>query len=86
MKSQPTQPQFSEAEFTEWKEHPVTKAFMKWAADSRTAIMDTWANGGYKDSDGFVAAQMNTDAMARAQVLAAIQEITLEDIVEKQDA
>lgn len=49
-----------EAEFLEWKEHPVTRKFFQLLRVNRTGLQEQWARGQFEDPEA--------DADARAEV------------------
>lgn len=46
IKAQEVVGKFQQVEFTEWKDHPVTRDFFKYLTSKKQELMDTWATGG----------------------------------------
>ncbi len=57
----------SEQEFTEWKEHPVTKALLEMLEKERDVLRRQWEGGSFTDyeKDAFVLTNVNNVGYCR---------------------
>ena len=64
-----------EQEFSEWKTHPVTKAFFQWLDSRREEIKESWASGEFVSSHDRGDVYANASALATCSVLESIKDV-----------
>lgn len=75
----------TEAEFNEWKQHPMTQALMEIIEAKRDILRRQWEGGSFTDYDKGTTALVNVGNVGICRGLAFVAELTYEDYVSEID-
>lgn len=75
----------TEAEFNEWKQHPMTQALMEILEAKRDVLRRQWEGGSFTDYDKGTTALVNVGNVGICRGLAFVAELTYEDYVSEID-
>ena len=77
----PSSPQ--EAEFNEWKLHPVTQRLMRHMEIYLEFLKEQWASGKFTAQRGFEQEQLNAQAIGKCEMLTRLLNVEFTDLFEE---
>ena len=72
----------TDEDYAAWLDHPVTEMFLRYCNAKRFELMNQWAQGHFTDSKHEGTAQMNAEALGKAQVYGELLALQFEQISE----
>lgn len=76
-------PKITEAEWEEWKLHPVTKRFQQFLKEQLEELQQQWVEGNFTSDTSDATAQINARSIGKAQNLVDIIELSSEILNEE---
>ena len=76
------QGQVTSEAWADWRQHPVTQAFLEVLDKWREGVKEQWAQGSFSDNSFSGNALQTTSALAEAQILERIKSMTVDELNE----